>query len=94
LAIENGRLPSNRRMECRIGINLGDGLHEDERIYGNGVNVVDRIESLAAPGGIDISRGVLDQVKKKFHYSFQYIGEHKVINISEPLWIYRCLLGP
>ena len=93
LAIENGKLPSNRRMDFRIGINLGDVLHKDERIYGDGVNVAARIESLADPGGISISRGVFDQVKKKAHQGFEYMGEHEVKNISEPVRIYRVLLG-
>ena len=93
LAIENGKLPSNRRMDFRVGINLGDVLHKDERIYGDGVNVAARIESLADPGGISISRGVFDQVKKKAHQGFEYMGEHEVKNISEPVRIYRVLLG-
>ena len=93
LAIENGKLPSNRRMDFRIGINLGDVLHKDERIYGDGVNVAARIESLADPGGISISRGVFDQVKKKVRQGFEYMGEHEVKNISEPVRIYRVLLG-
>ena len=65
LEIENSKLPENRRMVFRIGINVGDILHKDDRIYGDGVNVAARIESLADPGGICISRGVFDQVKKK-----------------------------
>ena len=93
LAIENGKLPSNRRMDFRIGINLGDVLHKDQRIYGDGVNVAARIESLADPGGISISRGVFDQVKKKVRQGFEYMGEHEVKNISEPVRIYRVLLG-
>jgi adenylate cyclase len=93
LAIENGNLPSSRRMEFRIGINLGDVLHKDERIYGDGVNIAARIESLADPGGISISRGVFDQVKKKVRQGFEYMGEHEVKNISEPVRIYRVLLG-
>jgi adenylate cyclase len=93
LAIENENLPSNRRMEFRIGINLGDVLHKDERIYGDGVNIAARIESLADPGGISISRGVFDQVKKKVRQGFEYMGEHEVKNISEPVRIYRVLIG-
>lgn len=93
LEIENSQLPNNRRMEFRIGINLGDILHKDDCIYGDGVNVAARIENLADPGGICISRGVFDQVKRKIHHGFEYLGEHKVKNIPEPVRIYRILLA-
>ncbi len=91
---ENTELPDNRRMDFRIGINLGDILHKDGRIYGDSVNVAARIESLADPGGICISRGVYDQVKKKVSQGFEYLGEHSVKNISEPVRTYRILLAP
>ena len=94
LEIENGKLPENRRMVFRIGINLGDILHKDDCIYGDGVNVASRIESLADPGGICISRGVFDQVRKKVPQGFEYLGEHTVKNITEPVTIYRVLLAP
>jgi adenylate cyclase len=94
LEIENGKLPDNRRMEFRIGINLGDILHKDDRIYGDGVNVAARIESLADPGGICISRGVFDQVKKKVPHGFEYLGERAVKNISNPVRIYKVLTKP
>ena len=94
LESENGKLPDNRRMAFRIGINLGDILHKDKRIYGDGVNVAARIESLADPGGICISRGVYDQVKNKVRQGFEYLGEHAVKNITEPVRIYRVLLAP
>ena len=94
LETENSKLPDNRRMVFRIGINLGDILHKDERIYGDGVNVAARIESLADPGGICISRGVYDQVKNKVRQGFEYLGEHAVKNITEPVRIYRVLLAP
>jgi len=94
LETENGKLPDNRRMEFRIGINLGDILHKDDRIYGDGVNVAARIESLADPGGICISRGVFDQVRKKVPQGFEYLGEHTVKNVVEPVTIYRVLLAP
>jgi adenylate cyclase len=94
LEIENGKLLENRRMVFRIGINLGDIIHRDECIYGDGVNVAARIESLAEPGGICISRGVYDQVKKKIRQGFEYLGEHSVKNINEPVRIYRILLAP
>ena len=94
LETENGKLPDSRRMDFRIGINLGDIIHKDDRIYGDGVNVAARIESLADPGGICISRGVYDQIKKKAHQGFEYLGEHAVKNITEPVRIYRVLLAP
>ena len=94
LETENGKLPANRRMDFRIGINLGDVLHKEDRIYGDGVNVAARIESLADPGGVCISRGVFDQVKKKVRQGFEYMGEHTVKNISEPVRIYRILFRP
>ena len=94
LQIENAKLPDDRQMNYRIGINLGDILQKDDRIYGDGVNVAARIESLADPGGICISRGVFDQVKKNVTQEFEYMGEHSVKNISEPVRIYRLLLSP
>jgi adenylate cyclase len=93
LKIENNKQPDDRRMDFRIGINLGDIIHKDERIYGDGVNVAARIESLADPGGICISRGVFDQVKKQIRLGFEYLGERAVKNISEPVRIYRLLLA-
>jgi adenylate cyclase len=78
-------------MVFRIGINVGDILHKDNCIYGDGVNVAARIESLADPGGICISRGVFDQVKKKVSQGFEYIGERAVKNISNPVRIYKIL---
>lgn len=90
---ENANLPHHRRMAFRIGINLGDILHKEDRIYGDGVNVAARIESLAEPGGICISRGVYDQVKNKVRQGFEYRGEHVVKNIPDPVRIYRILLA-
>jgi adenylate cyclase len=94
LEIENGKLPDNRRMVFRIGINVGDIIHKDDCIYGDGVNIAARIESLAEPGGICISIGVFDQVKRKVRQGFEYLGEHTVKNISEPVRVYRILLAP
>ncbi|MDX2426095.1 MAG: adenylate/guanylate cyclase domain-containing protein, partial [Cycloclasticus sp.] len=94
LETENGHLPDHRRMDFRIGINLGDIIHKDNRIYGDGVNVAARIESLAEPGGICISRGVFNQIKKKVRQGFEYMGKHAVKNIAEPVSIYRILLAP
>ena len=94
LKIENSQLSDDRRMNFRIGINLGDIVHREGRIYGDGVNVAARIEGLADPGGICISRGVFDQVKRKVRYGFEYLGEHSVKNIAEPVRVYRILTEP
>jgi len=81
-------------MAFRIGINVDDIIHKDDCIYGDGVKVAARIESLADPGGICISREVLEQVKRKIRQGFEYLGEHTVKNIQEPVRIYRILLAP
>jgi TolB-like protein len=85
----NSDLPDNRRMEFRIGVNLGDVIEEEGRIYGEGVNIAARIESLAEGGGISISRNVYEQVKKKLNLKYAYQGEHTVKNITEPVQVYR-----
>jgi adenylate cyclase len=90
----NDKLPENRRMQFRIGINLGDVIQEEERIYGDGVNVAARLEGLAEPGGICISRNVYDQIKHKLNLGYEYLGEHALKNISEPVRVYRVLMEP
>jgi adenylate cyclase len=92
LKIKNAELVKNHRMEFRIGINLGDVIEEDGRIYGNGVNIAARLEGLAHPGGICISRTVYDQVKTKLDLGYEYLGEHSEKNISEPIRVYRVLM--
>ena len=94
LKVRNAELPENRRMEFRIGINLGDVIHEEKRIYGDGVNVAARVESLADAGGICVSRSAYDQVKDKLSLGYEYLGEHSVKNIAEPVRIYRVLMEP
>jgi len=94
IAERNVYLPENRKMEFRIGVNLGDVAEEGNRIYGDGVNVAARIESLADPGGICISRTAYDQVRKKLELGFEYLGEHAVKNIDEPVRVYRVLTAP
>ena len=91
LVLENDKLPENRRMEFRIGLNLGDILHKDDRIYGDGVNIAARIENFADPGGICISRGVYDQVEGKLDVGFTDLGSHTVKNIRKPVKIYKIL---
>ncbi len=90
----NAELPEDRRMEFRIGINLGDVIHAEERIYGDGVNVAARVEGLGEPGGICISRSAYDQVKNKLQLGYEYLGEHSVKNIDEPVRVYRVLTEP
>jgi adenylate cyclase len=90
----NVDLPENRRMLFRIGVNLGDIVEEDDRIYGDGVNIAARLEGLAEAGGICISRTAYDQVKKKLELGYEYLGKHSVKNISEPVHAYRVLMEP
>ncbi len=92
LESKNRNLPENRRMHFRIGINLGDILHKDDRIYGDGVNIAARIENLAEPGGICISRGVYEQVDGKLGIDFVDLGRHSVKNIKKPVNIYKVLI--
>jgi len=91
---KNAELPDSRKMQFRIGINLGDILWEDDTIYGNGVNITARIEGLADPGGICISRNVFDQVKAKLALEYEYMGAQAVKNISEPVRVYRVKIEP
>ncbi len=92
LKIKNARLMENRRMNFRIGINLGDVVEEAGRIYGDGVNIAARIEGMAEPGGICISRTAYDHVKTKLELGYEYLGEHELKNISGPVQIYRVLM--
>jgi adenylate cyclase len=89
LKVANTELPENRRMEFRIGINLGDVIAEAERIYGDGVNVTARIEGLAEAGGICISGTAFDHVEAKLGLEFEYLGEKSVKNIKKPVRVYR-----
>jgi adenylate cyclase len=88
----NAELPPLRRMEFRIGINLGDVIVEGERIYGDGVNIAARLESLAEAGGICISGTVYDQVETKLALPYEYLGEQSVKNIVKPVRAYRVRL--
>jgi adenylate cyclase len=94
LAERNAKLPPARQMEFRIGINLGDVVEEEGRIYGDGVNIAARIEGLTEGGGICISRNVYDQVKNKLSLEYEYLGEHTVKNIADPVSVYRILTEP
>ncbi|MHC4459181.1 MAG: adenylate/guanylate cyclase domain-containing protein [Planctomycetota bacterium] len=94
LKAKNAKLPDNRKMEFRIGVNLGDVVEEADRIYGDGVNIAARIEELAEPGGVCISRTAYDHVKNKLELGYEYLGEHSVKNIAEPVRVYRVLMEP
>jgi class 3 adenylate cyclase len=89
LKAKNSELTEDRRMQFRIGINLGDIIEEGNRIYGDGVNIASRIEAMANPGGICISRSVYNEIKKKLVLDYEDLGEHSVKNISEPIRVYR-----
>ena len=94
LAERNAELPDERKMQFRIGVNLGDVIDEKERIYGDGVNIAARIESLSEAGGICVSHSAYDQIKNKLKLGYEYLGEHKVKNIREPVKAYRVLMAP
>jgi len=94
LAERNTQLPENRRMEFRIGVNLGDVIDEEERIYGDGVNVAARLEGLSDAGGICISGTAFDHVRNKLSVGYEYLGEQTVKNIPEPVRVYRVLMEP
>lgn len=90
----NAELPEKRRMEFRIGINLGDVIEEEGRIYGDGVNIAARLEGLATPGGICISKTAFDQIETKLPLGYDYLGEQTVKNITKPVGAYQVLMEP
>jgi adenylate cyclase len=89
IRLENAGLPEARRILYRIGINIGDIVLDEGDIYGDGVNVATRLEELADPGGICLSRQARDQARGKLDLSFEPVGERRVKNIAEPLDVYR-----
>ena len=93
LKTRNAELPENRRMEFRIGINLGDVIEEEGRIYGDGVNIAARLESLSEAGGICISGTAYDHVENKLSLGYEHLGEQTVKNITKPVRVYRVLMG-
>ena len=94
LKARNADLPENRRMEFRIGVNLGDVIEDGEQILGDGVNIAARLESLADAGGICISGTAYDHVENKLSLGYQYLGEQTVKNITKPVRVYRVLMEP
>ncbi len=91
LKAENASIPPERRMEFRIGVNLGDVMVDGEQIYGDGVNVAARLESLADPGGICISRTVHENIRNKLPLNYEDFGEQAVKNIADPVRVFRVL---
>ena len=94
LKAKNDALPEDRRMIFRMGVNLGDVIHEDDRIYGDGVNIAARIESLAEPGGICISGTAYEHIENKLALGYEFFGEHSVKNIKKPVKVYRVPMEP
>jgi adenylate cyclase len=90
----NADLPAARRMEFRIGINLGDVIVEGDDIHGDGVIVAERLQGLADRGGITISGTAYDHVEKKLTVGYEFLGEQPVKNIDKPVRVYRVLLDP
>jgi adenylate cyclase len=93
MAERNADVPPDRRIELRMGINVGDIIKDGRDIYGDGVNVAARLEALAEPGGICVSRVVRDQVRDKLAFSFEDMGEQQVKNITRPIRVHRIVLG-
>jgi TolB-like protein/class 3 adenylate cyclase len=90
----NLELPETRRMQFRIGINLGDVIEEEDRLYGDGVNIAARLESLAEPGGICVSKTAFDHIETKLPLGYEYLGEQTVKNIAKPVCAYKVQMDP
>jgi adenylate cyclase len=93
MAERNANVPAECRIEFRIGLNVGDIIIDDKDIYGDGVNIAARLEGLAVPGGICVSRVVRDQVRDKLDFSFEDMGEQQVKNITRPIRTHRIVLS-
>ena len=94
LRTKNALLPETRKMDFRIGINLGDVIEEGDSIYGDGVNIAARLEGLADAGGICISESAYQQIENKIPLRYDYLGEHAVKNIAKPVRVYRARIEP
>jgi adenylate cyclase len=92
LQSRNSDLPDNRKMLFRMGINLGDVIEEKERLYGDGVNIAARLEALAEPGGICISKTTFDHIESKLPLGYEFLGEQTVKNIAKPVGAYKILM--
>ena len=92
MAERNAAVPAERRIEFRIGLNVGDIIIDDKDIFGDGVNIAARLEALAPPGGICVSRVVRDQVRDKLDFSFEDLGEQQLKNIARPIRTHRVVI--
>jgi adenylate cyclase len=90
----NSSLSSGRRMSFRIGINVGDVMVKENDIFGDGVNVAARVESLTQPGGICVTRAVRDQLRDRVDARFEDMGEHSVKNIARPIRVFAVVFDP
>ncbi len=93
-AVQNEVVPVDHKLRFRVGVNLGEVIVDRNEIYGDSVNVAVRLEGLAEPGGICISRPVYDQVRAKLKLGYEYIGKRRVKNIGQPVHAYRVRLEP
>jgi adenylate cyclase len=93
LETRNAELPEDRRMQFRIGVNLGDVMAEGENLFGDGVNIAARLEQLAEPGGIYVSDDIYRQVEGKVDVALDDLGEQRVKNITKPVRVFRARLG-
>src|SRR5262245_44508798 len=94
MANRNAEVEDGRRMQFRLGINIGDVIHDDARLYGDGVNVAARLEAAAEPGGICISGAVYDQVRNKLPLNVTDLGLQSLKNIADPVRVYRIMTAP
>jgi adenylate cyclase len=90
----NATTPADRRIEFRVGINLGDVIAEEDDIYGDGVNIAARLEALAEPGGVLVSNTVYEHVRDRLPFGFEDQGEHQLKNITRPVRVYQVRGGP
>jgi adenylate cyclase len=90
----NAELPDDKRLVFRIGVNIGDVVQDGDSLYGEGVNIAARIEGLADPGGVCISRNAYGHIRNKLNFGYEYLGDHSVKNIKHPVRVYKVLMEP
>lgn len=89
---KNASLPDDKHLVFRIGVNIGDVVQDGDSLYGEGVNIAARIEGLADPGGVCISRNAYDHIRNKLGFGYEYLGDHSVKNIKQPVRVYKILM--